>query len=582
MPGLCGIFRCNDQPALAADLERMSAALRHFDWYSTERYLSPDGGFLIAQTVISVNNRVAFGPAHLTWLHGDENDAFTRVRFDTTTKTLTIENDPFGMMPVVYAQCDGLFLFATELKAVLAHPAVERSIDPCGLADLALFGFILGEKTLVRGVRCLPGGTRLNVSAADGRCTLERTWDIRSHIGNHRRDERELLESLNQRFCRSVERACSASPVGVSLSGGLDSRTIMSAVDHRNVVVKSLTLDVPGGADQVISQRVAHCTNGLENHTFVENSADFFARWSDYVREMVWLSDGMFYDEACVMMPTLDQYRRLGVQAVLRGHGGELARMHEAYELRCNRHIRACRTRGQLVDQLYRQMNFALREEDLPRFFLPELARDMRGAARASLEEAIDGIDPKWHVVDQVTCLYAQEYLRRQCVPSMALLRSRVNVRMPFLDRSYVEGVLQLSPATRLTTRVHRHILRRNNPRLLKIVNANTGIWAGLPDRAHWFSRKLHSWLDSRLGYTPYRHYVDVPGWLQGPLRSHLERLTDSTSPRETSALFVDEVSRMVSSQNRSNQNPAGVLTLFYLDHWRRDCLQSFQTALSG
>ena len=62
------------------------------------------------------------------------------------------------MMPLFYTEVAGGLVFATELKGVLAHPAVECRIDERGLADFLTFGFLMGEKSLVRDVRCLPGG----------------------------------------------------------------------------------------------------------------------------------------------------------------------------------------------------------------------------------------------------------------------------------------------------------------------------------------------------------------------------------------------------------------------------------------
>ena len=101
-----------------------------------------------------------------------------------------------------------------------------------------------------------------------------------------------------------------------------------------------------------------------ESASFVENGDEFFAGWPQYVREMVWLTDGQFFDEACVMMSTLDKYRELGVQVALRGHGGEIARMQWAYELTCNRLILACKTQPELKVQLFRQMCCGLNDND--------------------------------------------------------------------------------------------------------------------------------------------------------------------------------------------------------------------------
>lgn len=515
MPGLAGIVGKNSPP----DLDCMVNALRHFDWYKIERDAEPS--FAIAHVHLGIL------PA-TRWLHGEESDSFTRVEFDNGAVTIT--NDNFGMMPLFYTVVAGTLIFATELKAVLAHPAVEKRLDERGLADLLAFGMCLGEKTLARGVKCLPGGARLRFDARTGQLKLERTWDLRQHIGRGRGAN---LDELTDKFRRAVERRCGPGQIGVSLSGGYDSRTIHAAIDHRKHRVKTLTLDVRGGADQIIAEQIARVTNGIENHTFIENSDDFFAKWPAYVREMVWLSDGMFFDEACVMMSTLDRYRELGIEVALRGHGGELARMQWAYELTCNRQILACKTRGELKAQLLRQLNFGLPANEL---------------ARTSLDEAFEGIDPSWHPIDQVSCVYAQEYLRRQSAASLAELRSRVEVRMPFLDAEYVAAVLQLTPEQRLGTGVHRHLLRQFNPALLKITNANTGAPAGASDVVQRLYRKTNGLLKRYAGYERFKHYVDVEAWLRGPLKKPVEDVLG----------------------NVNEQKPEVTLLKLYVELWRQ------------
>jgi hypothetical protein len=208
------------------------------------------------------------------------------------------------------------------------------------------------------------------------------------------------------------------------------------------------------------------------------------------------------------MMSTLDKYRELGIDVALRGHGGELARMQWAYEFTCNRQILACRTQAELKEQLLRQLNFGVPAGEL---------------ARQSLDEAFEGIDPGWHPIDQVTCIYAQEYLRRQSAASLAELRSRIEVRMPFLDDDYVDAVLALPAEQRLGTGVHRQLLRDLNPALLQVTNSNTGAPAGASDLVQRLYRKAGGLAKKYFGYRRYRHYVDVAAWLRGPLKKPVE-----------------------------------------------------------
>ncbi len=270
-------------------------------------------------------------------------------------------------------------------------------------------------------------------------------------------------------------------------------------------------------------------------------------------------------------MSTLDKYRDFGVQVALRGHGGELARMQWAYELACNRFIRDCRTQSDVTAQLFRQMAFGLADADFDSLFVPELAKSLRGAARASMEEAFAGVDAAWDVIDQVSCVFVQEYLRRQSVPSLAQLRSRIEVRMPFLDREYVDTVLQLDPTDRLGTRVHRHLLARHNPALLGITNANTGAPAGAGDLTQRLYRKTNGYLKQFFGYERYKHYVDVPGWLRGPLRPHIESVLLDKRMLTRGIYRADGVRELVNAHMSSQQDrgPA-LLLLLFLELWNR------------
>jgi hypothetical protein len=273
-------------------------------------------------------------------------------------------------------------------------------------------------------------------------------------------------------------------------------------------------------------------------------------------------------------MSTLDKYRELGVHVALRGHGGEIARMQWAYELTCNRLILACTTQPELKAQLFRQMRWMLDDRDIDSLLATELADAVLDSTRQTMDEAFAGIDPTLHPVDQVTCVYVQEYLRRQSVPSLAELRSRVEVRLPFLDRDYVTAVLQLAPEARLGTGVHRHLLRQFNPALLKITNANTGAPAGASDLTQRLYRKVNATLKRYAGYERFKHYVDVPGWLRGPLRPHVEAVLLDKRTLNRGVYRADGVRGMMEDHmsGRADRG-AALLRLLFLELWHRQSI---------
>lgn len=568
MPGLAGIVSSTPRADISLELARMSSRLRHFPWYLETRQVNAARTFAIAHVRLDTQpDRDAPG----CWLHGEPPTAFTRAEYVADRHELVVTNDRFGMMPLYYAVGEGWVIFATELKALLTHPALVPAADPAGWADVLRFGFAFGEKTVARGVRCLPGGVRWRVDGRTATVTTERLWNLAAQF-DRPADRHPDLDALAGEFRLAVERCCAGDvSLGVSLSGGYDSRTIHAAIDHQRCRVQTLTLDVRGGADQIIAEQIARVTHGLERHRFIENSDAFFGRWPAYAHEMIWLTDGQFFDEACVMMSTLDAYRDAGIAIVLRGHGGEFTRMQWAYEFTCNRRVLACRNQSELGDQLESQLTCGLTPADFHELFRADWAQALTAATARTLPAALKTVPPHLHPLDQVSCLYGAEYLRRQSVPSLAELRSRVEVRLPFLDPAYLDLALRLPPSLRLGTTVHRHILARTRPALLRITNANTGAPAGAGDVRQRLARKWRALAKRHFGYDRFRHYVDVPAWLRGPLYQPIASVLLEPRTLDRGCFEPDAIRRLLTEhQTGVAQHAEKLLLLFYFELWHR------------
>jgi len=165
------------------------------------------------------------GPACVERLEG----MFAFAIWDARLRRLVLARDRLGVKPLYYARLDGGFVFGSEAKAVLEHPATPRDIDDDAFADYLTFGFSPPPATLFRGVSKLGPGERMVVTA-DGAVTTEAWWDpmppteVAERASAMSEDEmvaevrRLLLESIGKRMMSDV-------PFGVFLSGGLDSST---------------------------------------------------------------------------------------------------------------------------------------------------------------------------------------------------------------------------------------------------------------------------------------------------------------------------------------------------------------------
>jgi asparagine synthase (glutamine-hydrolysing) len=165
------------------------------------------------------------------------NGMFAFVVWDRPRRRLFAARDRFGEKPFFYVARPGFFAFASELSALIMHPAVDRTIDQRALQKFFAYGYIPAPNALYRGARKLPGGCSLTLDLADFRVRERRYWRFAIEADEHAPDARigELAEELRTLLDRAVtRRLVSDVPLGVFLSGGIDSSMVLAlAAQHR-------------------------------------------------------------------------------------------------------------------------------------------------------------------------------------------------------------------------------------------------------------------------------------------------------------------------------------------------------------
>lgn len=176
----------------------------------------------------------------LLHLYEEEGDAFVErlngqfaaALYDSRRRRLVLARDPFGICPLHYAVVGRTLVFASEIKALLKHPAVGRRVDPAGLDQILTFPGLISPTTMFEGIRSLPNGHRLIVE--QGEIRLEQYWDLVYPAADEPSpplSEAEWTEQLDALLAASVRRRLQADvPVGYYLSGGLDSSLIAALV----------------------------------------------------------------------------------------------------------------------------------------------------------------------------------------------------------------------------------------------------------------------------------------------------------------------------------------------------------------
>lgn len=169
------------------------------------------------------------------------NGMFAFALWDKRERRLFLARDRYGIKPLYYTRCGNVFLFASEIKAFLAHPVFRVELDKEALIEYFTFQNFFTDRTLFQGVRLLPAGCHMTVDCA-GTTTVRRYWDFRFEDPEHPADEREYIEELDRLFRQAVNRQLvSDVEIGAYLSGGMDSGSITAVAASQIPNLKSFT-----------------------------------------------------------------------------------------------------------------------------------------------------------------------------------------------------------------------------------------------------------------------------------------------------------------------------------------------------
>lgn len=172
---------------------------------------------------------------HLWQEHGDHalsmlDGMFAFAIYDRAANTVTLARDRFGIKPLYYAASQGYFIFASEIKAILASGLVEARIDPAALVEYFTFQNTYGPQTLFGGVKMLGAGEYVSCGARqDGAASPRRYHERFPPAEPALAESQDTAEMVAETFAAAVKRQLiSDVEVGSYLSGGMDSGSIVS------------------------------------------------------------------------------------------------------------------------------------------------------------------------------------------------------------------------------------------------------------------------------------------------------------------------------------------------------------------
>jgi asparagine synthase (glutamine-hydrolysing) len=251
------------------------------------------------------------------------NGMFAFAIWDQTRRTLFLARDRLGVKPLYY-YWDGRFLvFASEIKALLASGLVTRELNLQGLWDYLTFRYVPQPESMWRGVKKLLPGHTLALGPKDGEPVIHRYWDIPYGSPGPVKRPEEYEEEFAHLFVDAVKKRLIADvPVGILLSGGLDSSAVAAAIAQvHNIRLNSFSVAFRDAAatDELPYARQVAAQVGTKHHEIVIGAREF----CDFLPRLVYYTDEPLADLAAVPLYYVSGLAREQVKVVLSGEGSD-------------------------------------------------------------------------------------------------------------------------------------------------------------------------------------------------------------------------------------------------------------------
>lgn len=522
--------------------------------------------------------------AYLQW--GDQflerlNGMFALAIYDARTKVLLLARDRLGKKPLYYYQGQNSFIFSSELRALRLHPEISSDIDLVSLNHYLARGYVPRDRSILRAVKKLPPGHYLKVDARSLSVASRVYWQPPAPIAGSV-DESELLERLGVYLIDAVKQRLVADvPVGILLSGGLDSSLIVAAAAKAGARgVRTFTITNPGDAsfDESARARAIAAAFGSSHTELAAEEANLG------LDDAMCLSDEPMADSSFLPTVMVSRLARRHVTVALGGDGGdELFAGYNHY--RTSLHlaatwgrlpyvIRSCA--GLLAGRFPLGVKGRSMLESLGRFdgiqynsgtqffdaaarrdiLRPGVVSQVGGEFDSPENDRLWGELSKFPPISRYTRFDIQNYLSEDILVKVdrASMSASLEVRSPWLDQRIVEFALRSVPDEFKTTANENRILQR---------------------------RLATNWLPAQVDMRRKQGFsVPLESWLRGRWRECLDNRMESLGP------YIKDgaIDQLRTSIIQGRTNGPRWYALANLDRWLGARSESGKqdTALSG
>ena len=418
------------------------------------------------------------GPSYLVHLYDEDpsfpaglNGRFHGLLTDRTRGTTTLFNDRYGMHRIYYHESKEAFYFAAEAKAILAVRPELRRVDPQGLGEFVSCGCALEGRSLFQDVHVLPSAAAWvfrNGSVERKRSYFEaREWEDQAPL-----EPEPYYRQIREVFTRNLPRYFEAQErIGMSLTGGLDTRMIMA---WQRSSPGSLPCYTFGGKfrdpqDVLVARQVARMCE--QPHEVIPVGEEFLSRFPHYAERTVYLTDG------CV----------------------DVGRSADLYINERAREIAPVRMTGNYGGEVLRRVLAFKPVETLPGLFRPEFLSYVR-QARKTYARLLQGHPLSFAVFKQGPWHHCG---------LLALEETQLSLRTPYLDNDLVRTVFRAPESAFANNDLCLRMIADGNQALRRI-RTDRGLGGGPGRLSAAASRGLLEFLFK----AEYAYDAGMPQWL--------------------------------------------------------------------
>jgi asparagine synthase (glutamine-hydrolysing) len=506
--------------------------------------------------------------------------------WDRRRQRLFAARDRVGIKPLYYYRGARFLAFASEIKALLEAPGIPREVDPEAFDQFLTQRYVPGPRTMFKDIFRLQPGHTLAVDRAG--VHIRKYWDV-DYCTRTSASPRQIAAEFDELLDESVRlRLISEVPLGLFLSGGLDSSAILAKLhkvtEGRTIKTFSVGYDASGGRDEQISEleyaRIAANAFGADHHELRVSANDF----AEFIPNLVWHLDEPLADASCIPLYFVSKLAREHITVVLSGEGAdEILGGYGIYPKmlaldRMNRNVPALgRLAGKLApfssaEPLRRYLRLAGQPlEDgyrgVCRGFGIESRRRLIGDTRVkrSEQQLTEIFRGHFQAAGKASPLNRMLYVDTKVwLPDDLLLKADkmtmatgVELRVPFLDHKLVEFAASLPDSSKISRHGGKSLLRK----------AMRGV------------------LPKTILERPKNGFgVPLASWLRGPLRQFTRDHLLSTDAACRSWVDAAEMKRIVEQHeqgraDRSQELWALLVFEFWHSHFINDSAQRRRAA---